>query len=163
MCRQGAGHVSFYGKAAVYVDAISGGHAHGVACGFKNMRQHSGCRGFAIGAGDAGDGNAAGRTRREQHFHHFAGNVPRFTLRRRNVHAETGRGIYFYDRAANFLIGLGNVRGEEIHAPDVQSNRLNRPHGHFTIIRVHDIGQIDGRTAGGKIGGGTHVKNLTLR
>ena len=79
------------------------------------------------------------------------------------MHTKTGRCVDFDDGAADFLVGLRDIGGEEVNATHVQSNRLHGPHGHFTIIRMHDIGHVNGRAAGRQVGSGTQIKGLALR
>ena len=63
-------------------------------------------------------------------------------LARRHVHAEAGRRVDLADRAADLLVRLGDVGGEEVHAADVEPDRLDRPHRHLGVVGMHQVGHV---------------------
>ena len=91
-----------------------------------DVRQHPGRGRLAVGPGHRGDRDPARRPRREQHVDHRARHVARPALARRHVHPEAGRRVDLADGAADLLVRLGDVGGEEVHAAHVEPDRLDR-------------------------------------
>ena len=79
------------------------------------------------------------------------------------MHTETRCGIDLDNRTTDFLVGFGNILGQKIDAADIQSHCAYGPLGHFAIIRMNLVGQIDGCTTGRQIGGVTQIESLTIR
>ena len=119
----------------------------------EDVGQHAAGRGLAVGAGDRRDRDAARAVLGEQHFHHRPGNVARLALAGRDVHAEAGRGIDLADAAADVLVGLGDVLGQEIDAADVEADRHDGAHRHLAIVGMDDVGDVDRGAAGREVGG----------
>ena len=160
--RERPGHVAADRLVAVDVDAVGGGQAGVMPGKLEQMRQHA-CRGgLAVGAGDGGHRDAALRPRREQHVHDLARHVPRLALAGRHVHAKARGGIDLADGTAHFLVGLGDVVGEEVHAGHIQPNGLGGAHSHLAVVRVDHVGLVDGRAAGGQVAGGAQEDTLAL-
>ena len=157
-CRPG--HVAFDREAAVDVDAVARGHARRVARHLRDVRHHPRGRGLAVGAGDARDGDARGRPRGEEQVHDRPGHVARRALGGRHVHAEAGRRVALHDRAAHIAPGLRDVGRQEVHAAHVQPDGLDRALGHVPVVRMHHVRQVDGRSAGGEVGGGAEVQRI---
>ena len=59
------------------------------------------------------------------------------------MHAEARRGVDLDNGAADILVGLRNVGGQEIDAADVQADRLNGANRHFAVIRMNHVGHVD--------------------
>ncbi len=76
------------------------------------------------------------------------------SLARRHVHAEPRRRVDLADGAADFLVGLGDVGGEEVHAADIEADRLHRPHRHLDVVGMDQVGDVGGGAAGGEVAGG---------
>ncbi len=157
-----AGHVALDGDPTVHLDTPGGRHADDVAAGFHDMREHARGRGLTVGAGDRGHRDATRRARRVEHVEHLAGNVARLAFARRNVHTKAGAGVDLDYGAADVLVGHGDIVGDEIDATDVETDRAYRAHRHFTIVRVHHVGQIDRGAAGRQVGGGSQEKDLVF-
>ena len=157
-----SGHVPGHRALAVDIHAIGGRQADVVPGQLLDVGQHPRRGGLPVGAGYSGDRNPAGRTGRKQHVHHRSAHVPRPALARSHVHPEPGRRVHLADGAAYVLIGLGDVAAEEIHPAHVEADRLHRPHRHRDVVRVNQIGEVGGGTAGGEIAGGTE-KDLFAR
>ena len=67
---------------------------------------------------------------------------------RSNVHPKPGRGVDFTNRAADFAVRAGDIGRDKVNACDIKPDGARRTLSHFTIIRMDDVGQVDGCTAG---------------
>ena len=146
-----AGHVALHRALAVDVHAVGRRQTRRVAAHLRDVREHARGRGLAVGAGNCGDRHARRRAGREQHVDHRGSDVTRRALARRDVHAESGRGVDLADAAADRAVALGDVRRQEIDAADVEADRANRAHRHVAVVGVNDVRHVGGRAAGRKI------------
>ena len=117
------------------------------------MCEHAAGGGFAVGAGDARDGDFAWAAFREQHVHHRATDIAALPLTWGYVHTEPGCGVDFADAAAVRAVTLADVFAQEIHTADIQTDRFGGANRHRLGVRVHDIGDVNGGAAGRKICG----------
>ena len=115
------------------------------------MRKHAAGRGFAIGAGNAGDWDFAWAALWEQHFHHRAADVAALPFAWGNVHTKARCGVDLANPAAVRAITLADVFAQEIHPAHIQANRFSGTYSHRLGVGVHDVGYIDGGAAGGKV------------
>jgi hypothetical protein len=127
-----------------------------------DVRQHARGGGLAVGAGDRGDRHPRRRARREQHVDHRPRGVARGAFAGGDVHAEAGRGVDLADRAADVLVALGDVGGDEVDAANVEPDRAHRAHRHVAVVGMDDVGDVGGGAAGGQVGGGAQVDDLVL-
>ncbi len=160
--RDRAGHVALHRQVAVDVDAVGAGEPDPVAGELHDVGHHARGGGLAVGAGDGADRDARLAAGREQHVHHRAGDVARRALARRDVHAEAGRGVDLADAAADVLVGLGDVGGEEVDAADVEADGADGADRHLAVVGVDDVGDVDRGAAGREVGGGAQVDDLAL-
>ena len=73
------------------------------------------------------------------------------------MHAKSRSGVDLADATAGIAVALGNILGKKVDAADVQANGLNRAFCHITVVWVDDVGHINGRAAGGEVGGRAQV------
>ena len=83
-------------------------------------------------------------------------------LARRHVHPEPGRRVDLADGAADLLVGLGDVGGEEVDAAHVEADRLYRANRHLDVVGMDQVGHVDGGAAGGEIAGRAEKDPLTV-
>jgi len=73
-------------------------------------------------------------------------------VRRREMHAQPGRGIHL-DKAAALLLERAQYGlGHHVHAADVQAHHLGCGHGACGDLGVHIVGHVGGRATGGQVG-----------
>ena len=161
-CRNWAGHIALDGALTVDVYAIGRGQSRRKPGHLGDVREHARGRRFAVGAGDACDGNTRRRARRKQHVDHRPRRVARLAFRRRDMHAKSRRRIHFADAAADLFVAIGDIADQKIDAADIESDRRHRAFGHVAIIRVNHVGDIGCGTTGGKIGGRAQHDDLAL-
>jgi hypothetical protein len=125
-----------------------------------DVRDHAGDGGLAVGAGDRGDRDPAGRTWRKEHVHDRPGDVARGALGGGDVHAKARGGVDLADPAADLAVGAGDVRGDEVDAGDVEADRAGGPDRHLAVVRVDDVGEVDGGAAGAEVAGAAQVHKL---
>ena len=159
----GAGHVADHGALAIDVDTIGGGEADALARELVDVRQHARRGGLAVGAGDGRDGNRDRGACGEEHVDRLAGHVARAPVAWRHVHSEAGRRVDLADRAADLLVALRDVRGEEVHATDVEPDRGDGAHRHLGVVGVHQIGHVARGAAGAEVGGEAQVDDFIGR
>ncbi len=148
-----AAGVAFDDPFAADIDARGAGEADGQAPARQDLRHHPHRRGLAVGPGDRHDRNARRPALWEQHVQHRLGHVPRLSLGRLQVHAESRRGVDLHDAAAGVGDRPGDVGGEEVDAGDVEADHRGRPPRDHLVHRMDDIGPVDGGAAGGEVGG----------
>ena len=78
------------------------------------------------------------------------------------MHAEARGGVDLADAAADVLVGLGDVGGEEVDAADVEADGADGADRHLAVVGVDDVGDVDRRAAGRQVGGGAQVDDLAL-
>jgi len=105
-------------------------------------------RRLAVGPGNTGNRNPCRRARRKQHIHDLAGDITRLALGRCDMHTKPRRRVNFHDCATDFLVRLGNVLCQEIDTTHIQPHGADRPLGHFPVIGVDHIGQVNGSATG---------------
>ena len=158
--RDRPGHVALHRQVAVDVDAVGAGQPDPVAGQLHDVADHARGGGLAVGAGDGADRDARLAAGREQHVDHRAGGVARRALAGRHVHAEARRGVDLADAAADVLVGLGDVGGEEVDAADVEADGADGADRHLAVVGVDHVGDVDGRAAGRQVGGGAQEDDL---
>ena len=127
------------------------------------MRQHPAGRRLAVGAGDRPDRNPRLRAGREQHFQHLAGHIARRAFGRCHMHPKARGRVHLDNRPTDVLVAFRDVRRQEIHAPHIKAHGLDGAFGHVLVVGVADIGHVDGRAAGGQVGGGPQKEGLAFR
>ncbi len=155
--------VAFVDPFAVDVDAGGAGEADGQAPAMEDVGHHPHRGRLAVGARHRGDGNARRSPLGEKHVDDRGGDVPRPSLGRLQMHAESGRGVDFHNAAAGLDDRLGDVGGQEVDPGDVKADDAGGPAGDQGIGRMDDVGAIDGPPAGRKIGGGAQHHGLAVR
>ncbi len=134
------------------VHAVGVGHADAQPGLGEDVRDQPHGGGLAVGAGDGHHGNAAivafGKHLADDCLAHRAA----LAVGRRQVHAQSGRGIDLDDAAVLVLDGFVHGVAHDVDAADVQSHHLRRRHGASGDVRVHVVGDVGGGAAGGQIG-----------
>ncbi len=67
------------------------------------------------------------------------------------MHPKARPRVHLADRPARFAVRHGDIVSQEIDAADVEADGFDRPLGHFPVVGMHDIGDIECRAAGGQI------------
>ena len=155
-------HVARHDLGAVDVDAVGGRHAHAAAGGFHDVRDHADRRGLAVRAGDGDDRHARLRARREEHVDDRATDVARVPLGGVGVHAETGTGIDFDDRAARLADRFRDIRNDEVDAGDVEPDHHGRLAGDLLVVGMNVVGSVDRGAAGAHVAGALEWHDLSL-
>ncbi|KAF5275155.1 hypothetical protein FQA39_LY18673 [Lamprigera yunnana] len=159
----GARAVAAVDLAAIDPDAVGVGHGGAPAVRCEQMRQHAGGGGFAVGAGDGDERDAAIVARREHLIDHGHAHVARPPERGRQVHAQAGRGVDFDDAAALLFQRFEHGFAHHIHAADVQADGLRGFNGAGGDFGVYVVGHIGGAAAGGQVGVVAQHHALALR
>ena len=147
-----ARHVALHGALAIDVDAIRGGEPHALACQLVDVREQPRGRRLAVRAGDRGNRHRARRILGKEHVDDLARCIARSPLTRRRVHAESRCRIHLADCTADVLVRLRDVWRQEVHAANVQANRLDGANGHFCVVRMHHVRHVRGSPARGQVG-----------
>ena len=159
--RDRPGHVAVDRQVAVDVDAVGRGRPTVVPASLKMCATIRAVvvLPFVPVIARSGCGRGA---RREEHVHHRPGDVARRALARRHVHAEARGGVDLADRAPRLLVGARDVGGEEVDAGHVEADRPAARIGHLAVVRVHDVGHVDGGAAGGEVAGRAQEDDLAV-
>jgi len=162
LCRLRSGHITLDRDSAIDLNTAGRGHSDYMTTGFHNVGEHPRGGGFAVSTGHRGNRYTARGTRWVEHVEYLAGDIARFALTWRYVHAEARPRIYLDDGAADVFIRMGNIVGEEVDPAYIETNRTHRTYRHFAIVRVHHVGQINSGTASREISSSTKEKLLIL-
>ena len=150
-----AGAVAGVDLAAVGIDAVGVGHAHAQAVGGQQVGRQAHGGGFAVGAGDGHERDAAigavaaaGEHVLDDGFAHVAP----FAEGGADVHAQAGGGIDFDDAAALLFQRAQHAFADDVHAADVQPHGERGFNGAGGHVGVHVVGDVGGGAAGGEVG-----------
>ena len=134
------------------VDTIRVGHAHAQAVLGQQVRDQAHGGGLAIGAGDGHQRNAAILMLVEHAGDDGLTHRAPLAVGRRQVHAQTGRGIDLDHATALFFERMQDAVADNVHAANIESHHACGSHGTGCHFRVHAVGDIGGGAAGGQIG-----------
>ena len=158
----GAAAVAGINAMAVHIDAIGIGHADAPTLLGQQVRNQAHGRGFAIGAGNGNDGDAAILPVFEQAGHDGFAHGAAFAKRGAEVHAQARRGIDFHHATALFFNRPQDAVAHQVYAANMQAHHVRRCHRPCGYIGMHVIGHIGGRSAGGQISVVTQIYALAF-
>ena len=147
-----AAAVAAVGLAAIDVNAVGVGHAGAQTVRGQQVGNQARGGGFAVGAGHRNHRNATVVVRRKELVDHGNAHGAALAVRRRNMHAQAGRGIDLDHAAVLCLQRLQHAFAHHIDAADVQANHLRSRHGARRHGWMHFIGHIGGGAAGAQVG-----------
>ena len=128
----------------VDVDAVGVGHADPQPVAGQQVGDQAHGGGLAVGAGDGDHRNAAVVAVGDTSSSMIASPTgAALAERRRQVHAQAGRGVDFDDAAALLFQRLQHAVAHHVDAADVEADHLRRLHrarGHFRMDVVGDVG-----------------------
>jgi hypothetical protein len=107
-------------------------------------------------------GMREGLTPREQHVDDRPRDVARLAFRGRHVHAKARGRIALADATTHVAVGAGDIRGNEIDAPNIQAEGEDGALGHHAIVRVNDVRDIHRRAARTQVRRRLQVHDLTV-
>ena len=139
--------VAAVGLPAIDIHAVGVGHAGAQALGSEQVGNQAGGGGFAVGAGHRNHRNPAVVAGRKKLIHDGSAHSAALAIRRRQVHAQAGRGIHLNHAAVLVLQGPEHAFAHHIDAANVQANHLRSSHGLGGNGGMHFVGHIGGGAA----------------
>ena len=158
-CRPG--HVTRNRELAVNIDAVGRCHADCKTGHFQDVREHARCCRLAVCPGYCGNRHSFWRLRREQHVDNRTRHISGRAFARRDMHAETRACVNFANRPTRFAVRQRDIVGQKVHAANVETDGPDRPNGHFSIVRMDDVGNVLRRATRGQVSRRSQVDDLT--
>jgi hypothetical protein len=138
--------------AALHVDAVGVGHADPQPAGGEQVGDQPRDGGLAVGAGDGYGRDAAVFAGAVEVADDGLADVAALAVGRRQVHAQTRRGVDLDDAAVLLLERAQHVLAHHVDAADVQANHLCRGHRARGDLGVHVVGHVGRAAAGAEVG-----------